>query len=388
MDLLLHPPTVAGTLSGYYERAFKDSTELFVITAYLTDWNSALNLNPECKRFRVIIGSDFGITRRAACEKIMRWLPPNRKDQFLVADRIDGFHPKAVFWKDRNGECFALVGSSNLTRAAFETNYEANAFCQLSEADYIRAKKWVMDIERQSVVVSEDWLKGYIEAAPGGTHRARRRGKGSLGSESVIEFNLPTPRRMEELIIHRRKALVAYGQQRIKLENLFRRCANGRITSSTFYEELPRYWSEKVGDRMQGFGFEIKGKHSNFQLLSQSFINILDAPDEDRDYMVSKEIDQLRKMNVPTRGAFLSEMLCLRFPNYYPVLAKPVWKYLQAMEYRAPRNSSEGSYYIFLSKALRTSLLHNPEHPAKNLAELDTVIWLAYGKENRSGPQD
>jgi cytochrome c oxidase assembly factor CtaG len=65
------------------------------------------------------------------------------------------------------------------------------------------------------------------------------------------------------------------------------------------------------------------------------------------------------------------------------VLAKPVWELLRAAEYKAPRNSSEGANFIFLAKALRASLLQNPEHPAKNLAELDTVIWLAYGKENR-----
>ena len=80
-------------------------------------------------------------------------------------------------------------------------------------------------------------------------------------------------------------------------------------------------------------------------------------------------------------------MLCLRFPSEYPVLAKPVWEYLKAMKYKAPGNSSEGAIFIFLAKALRASLLHNPNHPAKNLAELDTVIWLAYGKENRSGSQ-
>jgi hypothetical protein len=52
----------------------------------------------------------------------MRWLPPKPKAQFLVADQIDGFHPKAVFWKEENGKCFAIARSSDLTQAAFKSN--------------------------------------------------------------------------------------------------------------------------------------------------------------------------------------------------------------------------------------------------------------------------
>jgi hypothetical protein len=314
----------------------------------------------------------------------MRWLPPQRKGQFLVADRIGGFHPKAVFWRDTKGECFALVGSSNLTRAAFETNYEANVFCKLSEADYIRGKRWVKEIEKQSVVVSEDWLKQYHEATPAGGRGTKKPRKGSRDVTPLIELRLPTPRRMEELIGRRRKNLALYQKKRELLENLFRRCAKKQISSEKFYEELPHSWSSEVGDRLQGAGWEIKGKHGDFQSLSRSFVNIIDAADEDRDDVVSEEIDRLSELSVPTRGAFLSEMLCLRFPSEYPVLAKPIWEYLKAAKYKAPRNSSEGANFIFLAKALRASLLHNPEHPAKNLAELDTVIWLAYGKKNPS----
>jgi hypothetical protein len=74
-------------------------------------------------------------------------------------------------------------------------------------------------------------------------------------------------------------------------------------------------------------------------------------------------------------------MLSLRFPNEYPVLNDPVWKYLTAIKYHAPRGASEGAQFIFLAKTLRATLLQNPDHPAKNLAELDTVIWLEYGKK-------
>jgi len=379
VDLLLHP-TIESELSHRYEKAFTTAVELFIVTAYLTEWDSKLTLNPECQRFRVIIGSDFGITRKAACEKVMQWLPPKRKSQFMVADSISGFHPKAVFWKDKKGNCFALVGSSNLTRAAFGPNYEANMFCQLSEADYIRAKNWVKGIEKQSVPVSEDWLKQYKEAIYEPSSKAKNRpGKTVQNVKPFKKFRLPTPPGMDKQINDRRKALAVYQTQKASLERLFRRCAAEQISSERFYAQLQNYWSDKVGDRLQGRGFEIKGKHSNFQALSQSFINILDATDDDRDDAVSEEIDRLTEMEVSTRGAFLSEMLSLRFPSDYPVLNEPVWQYLKDVDYKAPRKASEGVRFIFLAKTLRASLLQNPEHPAKNLAELDTVIWLEYG---------
>jgi HKD family nuclease len=134
MSLILHTPENTGELSDIYHRAMANAVELFIVTAFLTEWDTSLKLNADCRKFRVIIGKDFGITRKAACTALMGWLPPTRKGQFMVADRISGFHPKVVFWKETNGRSFAIVGSSNLTRAAFETNYEANVNCRIGTA--------------------------------------------------------------------------------------------------------------------------------------------------------------------------------------------------------------------------------------------------------------
>ena len=378
VDLLLHSPNISNELSRYYEQAFKSAIELFVVAAYLTDWDASLELNHGCRSFRVIVGRDFGITRKAACEKVMRWLPPERKAQFMVTDGIGGFHPKAVFWRDKTDRCFAIVGSSNLTEAAFKTNYEVNVFSELSESEYTKAKKWVKQIERLSVVMSEDWLRNYKEAP----HAQKGPGKKELVAPLVL-LDLPRPRAMKKRLESRRSNLIAYKKQQDNLASLFRSCASARISSKEFYQRLPKYWSSEAGDRLQGRGWEIKGKHADFRVLSQSFATILDAGEEDRDDVVSEEIDRLSSLDVPARGAFLSEMLCLRFPKEYPVLNQPVQDYLKAVRYSAPRAASEGARFIFLSKTLRASLLNNPDHPARNLAELDTVIWLAYGKKER-----
>ena len=380
MKMILHTPNEKGMLSGYYRQAFKEAKELFIVTAYLTEWDGTLELNAACRGFRLIVGKDFGITRKAACEAVMQWLPAKRKSQFLIADLIDGFHPKAIFWTDGN-KCHAVIGSSNLTKAAFETNYEANVYSRISHAKYESAKKWVKQLEKRCIVVSKDWLSGYKEAkrpkkAEGGKNSTRD----GLG-KPLVALRLPNPRGREEAVKVRRKQLKAYRTKRKGLIGLFKRCANGAIVSSAFYEQLPNYWSYEIGNRLQGRGWERQGKSANFKLLSESYLRLLASNEGDRDDSVADEIDRLADQDVPARKAFLSEMLCLEFPQEYPVLNDPVYKYLKHIKFQAPRGSSEGAKYIDLAKKLRFSLIQNPDHVAKNIAELDAVIWLAYGKK-------
>ena len=382
MNLLLHTPDDESKLSSYYQQAFKQAIELFIVTAYLTDWDTSLELNPNCRSFRVIVGKDFGITRKAACEAVLHWLPPKRKGQFMVADMISGFHPKAMFWKKANGECFAIIGSSNLTQAAFKTNYEANVFFNIPRNEYTVAKKWVRSIEAQSVPVSEDWLMRYMEAVPtGGMIGKKRSRKAALIGSPLVALELPLPRGSENQINNRREQLASYRKHKSGLIRLFRRCAAGGISSLEFYNQLPRHWSHDNNDRLQGAGWEILGKHSDFKLLSESFLRILAANNDDRDDVVVEEIDNLAEKGVVTRKAFLSEMLCLEFPDRYPILNQPVQNYLRKIKFTAPRGASEGARYKDIATKLRSSLLQNPSHPAKNLAELDTVICLVFGKK-------
>ena len=377
MKLLLHGVTTGAELTSLYKRAFDASEELYVLSAYLTEWDSSLRLNSHCQRFLMIIGKDFGITRKAACKKVMTWLPAKYKSHFMVADRVPGFHPKAAFWKESSRRFFAIVGSSNLTRAAFDTNYEANLYCQLSSLDYRRAKRWINEIRKDSLPISDDWLKKYKEAPSGSRPRAKRKDQGNLGA--VAAFPLPTPKKTNAWIVKRRRALVRYRKHEKGLMELFRKCASREVPSEGFYARLPDYWSYELNDRLQGPGFERTAKNSDFQELSKSFVKIIDADSEDRDDVVAEEIDRLAAEEVPTRAAFLSEMLCLKFPTLYPVLNKPVKSYLVAIAFRPPRGASEGARYVDLAQKLRHSLLQNPDHLAKNLAELDIVIWLKYG---------
>lgn len=111
------------------------------------------------------------------------------KANLRVAEGIDGFHPKAVFWKDMNDNRFALVGSSNLTRAAFDSNYEANIRSTLSDGDYAAVLAWVKRIGDESVGVAE-WPPTYKEARLVG-----KRGSGHKGKSTALKTtsSLPSP---------------------------------------------------------------------------------------------------------------------------------------------------------------------------------------------------
>jgi len=371
-------PSKKTKLRNLYKKAFANAKELFVVSAYLTEWDNTLKLNTDCTTFKLIIGKDFGITRKLACSKVLKWLPPKRKPQFIVADNIQGFHPKAMFWLDSCDKAFSLIGSSNLTSAAFNKNYEANIFSEISHSEYVKARAWIYDIERHSVPVSEDWIKSYRESivtSSGGVKNTK-----ANPSSPTIPLTLKTPRNTQALLRGRRAQMQSYGNSKKQLLRLFRKCASGKISSKEFFESLPSIWDMSHGNRLQGSGWERRGKAADFTALTLSFLKILEKPDHERDDTVASELDNLAHNKNPARKAFLSEMLCLAFPKDYPVLNQPVSDYIKDMKFRSPKGASEGGKYIDLAKKLRSFLMQNPTHPAKTIAELDIIIWKIYGK--------
>jgi hypothetical protein len=374
MEIVLHRNDQPNTLGRHYTTAFQNARELYLVSAYLTNWEAGFKLTPSCKHFRFIVGKDFGITRKQACQDVLTWLPGARKADFLVADQIEGFHPKAAFWRSLDGGTYMLIGSSNLSKAAFDRNVEANLVCKISEEDFHAAKEWIEWISTLSVPVSQDWLDQYVEA--------KRPGRGSQprkADEPVVSFKLPKPRSVQQLLRHRRSQLAAYGKHRAGLERQFLAVANGSISSSEFYRDLPEHWGLQIGNRLQRMGWERMGAGADFQDLAQSYLAIRDVPKAERDDVVRFEMDRLHETRNPARKAFLSEMLCLRFPDAYPVLNDPVHRFIAANRIKPQRGSSEGAKYIDLAKKLRVALKANPDYPARNLAELDLLIRAEYG---------
>ncbi|AIF46126.1 hypothetical protein HY57_02080 [Dyella japonica A8] len=373
----MHTGDERSALGDQYRAAFAEAVELYVLSAYLTEWDAELALSPTCKRFRFIIGKDFGITRKDTCREVLQWLPADRQSDFLVAEEISGFHPKAVIWRTAKGRTFMLIGSSNLSRAAVDGNVEANVMLEVSVQQFEEACTWIDRIEAKSAPVGDGWLDRYVEAArqPKGGSAKRKPVNKDGGAD--ISFKLPRPAGAAALLRTRRAVLKTYAEGRHALLQLFQRAAAKQITSQRFFTELPEHWSQEVGNRMQGKGWDRLGKQANFQDLARSFVAIVESPKRDRDDVVRAELDRLDARENPARKAFLSEMLCLRFPDEYPVLNKPVRQFLRKNRFTPTRGSSEGDWYIYVARQLRAALRANPAYPAKNLAELDTLIWAS-----------
>lgn len=384
MELLLLPKRSDTELQDVYRRALRESTHLYIVSAYLTHWDIKEELGSQCESFKFIVGKDFGITRKAACEDVLEWLPPDRHDDFLAAEAIDGFHPKAVFWKELNGKCYALVGSSNLSKAAFSTNSEANGYSLISDKAFNAAEQWIETLTDKCVTLDENWIRRYREAIqpkkPKSPDTSETEGQ---DDGAVFELVLPDPLTLERsaaVLIRRRQQMFSFKTVKPDLESLFRTTAASRTWNPSrnlgFYTTLNALWSFDIGSRFQGRGWERQGRGSNFKELAKSLVRILDAQYVSRDRVVRVEIDRLHSIGLTTRGALLSEMLCQFFPKQYHVLNEPVRDWLRDSGLDRVRSATEGENYIRCARLFRIALDRTEDYPAKNIAQLDALIWL------------
>lgn len=378
MDKLFLNPDIKteNRLNAVYEKAISEAIELYIFSAYLTHWSIKKELNSQLKEFKFIFGQDFGLSKKSAIRSVLKWLPAHLKFNLMVAQDIQGFHPKAVFWKNKKNEYYALIGSSNLTYAAFTMNYEANILTAISEKDFTDVKKWMKTIATRSVPVSEDWLDKYQEAEI--IYK-----KGSKKKSAMDELMVGIPPYDKDLICSRRGQMQNHQSVRKQLKELIEQCASGVVGNKYFYEQLKKLWSWEndnqgtgVGNRFQSLAWVRQGKGADFQKLCIALQKVFEASDEARDSIVAQQIDYLKEHKVSVRRSVFSELLCQEYPEKYPVLNKPVEKFLKDNRFKAARGSSEGSKYIDLSMKLRAVVAKQSE--IKNLAELDVLIQEKY----------
>ena len=51
-------------LQALYDQAIADAVELFIVSAYLTDWQPKQKITNKCRELFFIVGTDFGLTKR------------------------------------------------------------------------------------------------------------------------------------------------------------------------------------------------------------------------------------------------------------------------------------------------------------------------------------
>ncbi|MDN4495641.1 MULTISPECIES: phospholipase D family protein [Pseudomonas] len=387
MKLLLLPENSGAGLQELYHRALRESEELYILSAYLTDWDTTVKLGRQCKSFAFIVGKDFGITRKAACAKVIEWLPSSRRTHFLVAELIEGFHPKAMFWREPGGSYHALAGSSNLSKAAFATNHEVNAYSKISRTEFESAKNWILEVKKSCVILSQSWLDGYIEA--------KRTGKRSAGNKAtpksldrVFDLRLPPKKSIAasaSTLDFRRSQMITFKKLKKDLVTHFRNAAKVQKRwwttqkNDAFYHEFRRLWDIGDGSRFQANGWERRGKDSDFRELSISLLRVIDAKASDRDDVVMNEIDRLTKLKVATRRSVFTEMLCQFFPSLYHLDNEPISAWMTSTGCKIPSRATAGYRYLEAALLLRAAL-HSAQnkkggYPVENLGVLDALLW-------------
>lgn len=362
-------------LKDIYSRAFRDATELYIASAYLTDWDKSKKLGKTCKHVVFIVGTDFGLSRKAAMRNVLGWLPKRGSCLFLAAPQVAdcGFHPKVIVWRSKNDRCFAIIGSSNLTRAGFDSNCEANVFAQITDRQFDAIVKWLEPVISESVPVTEDWIENHYKEA-----RLKPRGGGKHPPPPSLELELPSGVACEEAVQRRRKQQSRFHEIGKVIADQARKCAAGDLSDSEFWSRFWDTWSNHAS-RFQGSGIQRSCKDARWSQACAALITILDAgqaklSDQETDAIVCREIERLAELRNSAKRAWFSEMLCHYFPNLYPVLNSPVQEWLKQNKWRARRGSSDGQRYIELSRKLRHAVKSRPAG-ARNLAELDHAIW-------------
>ncbi len=103
--LLLSPNApIQNELRDVYNLALDEAEELYIASAYLTEWDTAYKLGTACKSLVFLVGTDFNLTRKQAMRNVLRWVPKQIAFSFKAIDAPSGnFHPKIVAWKAADG---------------------------------------------------------------------------------------------------------------------------------------------------------------------------------------------------------------------------------------------------------------------------------------------
>jgi len=374
MKILLCPNAERPSeLDDLYSKAFREAEELYIASAYLTDWNPNRRLGAGCKRLLFLVGTDFGLTRKAALSAVLRWIPKRLNSTFKAVPQrsLGGFHPKVVVWRARSVKCYCIIGSSNLSRAGFSDNCEANMTAAIKRFEYQRICKWLEDAADPSTPVTEDWIKHHYHEAPA------RAGRTGATAVVHVKLRLPHGEACEDEVRARRRQKAAFKEisQRIRAD--VERCSRGSISDGEFWTRFWGLWGNHRS-RFQGSGLQFTGKGARWREACGALARILKAARSvsgfELDHVVSSEIDALRSKGNPARGAWLSEMLCHYFQDRYPIKNEPVQRWLSDNRWRNRRGATEGQRYVELAQQLRYAVRQRPAG-ARDLAELDAAIW-------------
>lgn len=147
-------------IRGAFLDAVGDAADVVVAVAWARSGWALDQLEESGARVRSLVGVSFGMTTPDALDRLAAcgdaWVREN--------DPRCLFHPKGYLFRRSNGSARLLIGSMNLTRAAFMTNCEAGV---LLELDAAQADSWMEAWEAwksQGVRATKAWREEYAAA--------------------------------------------------------------------------------------------------------------------------------------------------------------------------------------------------------------------------------
>ncbi len=361
-EFITFPQTIAGIgkSKDILSEVIKSADEIWWASAYLTSWPLTTNCIPKssCTSCNIVVGSDFRISRKAALQDLHKWSKKAKANVFI--NEASGFHPKTIFWKKGN-KYYALIGSSNLSVAAWSTNVELNVVINITNKEYRFLTKWFQDyVIAAWPMLDANWLEGYEESKHNGKPKTDpiKRIDERIKNLRVVELNTP------------RQQLRIYKKNKTKFEQLVKSCATAAINRDAFYETM---WN-LLYDSWYGTPSWCRScKNAIWEEACRELVKIFDSPEVERDKYVKEAIDSLLASGNPTRGAWLTEILCHHYPYSYPLLNNPIKQWIKQNKISKTSNI-DGSTYIRISAIMRNILKKNRDR-FNNLGEMDHAIW-------------
>jgi len=378
-DKLLLLPDDSSDLASIYNRAMKNGAEIYIATAFLTSWAQISKPNRNCINFKILCGTGFGLTKKDALKKVLKWLPSQFKNELYASTSGSSFHPKILAWKESNGTYYVLAGSSNLTIAGLNKNLEVNILKKINEKEWLRLESWINDEIINASIINESWIDDYVES----DNKSFSKGKGAASNSTWKPPKLFKPKKAEKHLKGHLKQMRTFEKIKNDYLKIIEKCAVGKISNEDFYNQMykVRVHGENIFQRPT---WRIACKNCNwkevcqlivsFQKLEKKYGSISKKNEDKYDQFLKIKLDELDRMGNPSRSAWLSEQLCQFYPNYYPLVNGALRPWLKNHKLPPARGASFGAKYIHLTKVLRKAIRSN-ESEISNFVELDAVAW-------------
>jgi len=342
--------------------AILNADEIWWASAYLTSWPLSKDCIPKknCLICKIVIGSDFGITRKAALFDLYKWAKPCSADVFI--NDTQGFHPKILLWRQGNRH-YVFAGSSNLSVAAWSSNIELNIRIPIKKTEFEVLTEWfeyyVIDASQR---LDPSTIKTYSES--------KRTGKRAKKVFAEIDYRIKKLRSVDLSVP--RKQLRAYNRNKAAFVNIVKACAKSQITKMAFYKTM----TELLKGTWRGRNalISMNCKEEDWKETCSGLSGIFSSNKGDRDSVVKKVIDSLQLTGNKTRGAWLSEILCHHYPLDYLLITKPVKEWIRESKIEKLYGIPTGYQYIRISQNMRKYLKVSKDK-FSNFMEMDHAIW-------------